>query len=285
MGRTSLELGVILLVILLLTIPYFTDLVSFFESQAAVGLKSSGRPGEGMFSGLMSLHFQPSAFWAMGGEYGITSWLPGGKYRIEEWLPLRNLVAGLFSGLVIIGFVSLWGKEHVGMLVSLVVVLAGALFFIVVARYPYGAYKIIVLAWWAICFCLIRGSEVAAGWLQRPGRRVTAKAYVLLWLFAVPFEATAAGKSFYQGLNMAEFRKVEQVKSLAQEKSIVVAVDDWVANQWAVYFLRDAPIIHQMLSHVHGATPCIAFDAASSYAASRGFALHIDRQQLRSGDV
>ena len=130
-GRTSLELGVILLVILLLTTPYFADLVSFFESQAAVGLKSSGRPGEGMFSGLMSLHFQPSAFWAMGGEYGITSWLPGGKYRIEEWLPLRNLVAGLFSGLVIIGFVSLWGKEHVGMLVSLVVVLAGALFFIV----------------------------------------------------------------------------------------------------------------------------------------------------------
>ena len=47
---------------------------------------------------------------------------------------------------------------------------------------------------------------------------MTAKAYVLLWLFAVPFQATAAGKSFYQGLNMAEFRKVEQVKSLAQEK-------------------------------------------------------------------
>jgi hypothetical protein len=41
---------------------------------------------------------------------------------------------------------------------------------------------------------------------------------------------------------MADFRSLRDIKGLLGDRAVLVAVDEWVAHEWAVYYLRDQPI-------------------------------------------
>jgi len=42
-------------------------------------------------------------------------------------------------------------------------------------------------------------------------------------------------------LTMAQFREVRAVKDVVGTSALIILVDDWLANEWAVYYLRDMP--------------------------------------------
>ena len=228
-GTLLLAAGTSLGLALVLTWPFVPDLVWFVKNQASAGLQSGGRPGESMFPGLLSLRFYPSAFWALGGEYA-SGW----------WLAIGNITAVMMTVLAASGGFALVRSRHAGAIAWLVLLGCGAVSMIVVSRYAYGAYKLILLGWWALTFAVIVGTNV----LRRFGPRTPA--LVCLILVAVATAQTTARQFRSVRIagpwDLAAYRDVTTVARLSASKPTLIAVDDPVASAWAVYFLRDAPV-------------------------------------------
>jgi hypothetical protein len=220
-----------------LVAPYIPEMLAFIQSQAIAGLRSSQRPGEGLFGGLLRMRYQPAALWGLGSEYGL-----------DTWLPLRNAIGFLLSIVATLGFLRLIRQRRIGFATMIVLLVATCGFFIVIQKYSYGAYKFILLVWWAVCYMLVLGLD---GLLLRfrSGvlRYVTIGLCALAILLALAFNHHGVGapsriKSNYEHLAISQFRQLEQIKQITHGAGVFVMVDDWLANQWAVYFLRDTPI-------------------------------------------
>jgi hypothetical protein len=121
----------------------------------------------------------------------------------------------------------------------------GALFTLWVLRYPYGSYKVILVAWWAICWCVLAGAEGLSRRLGLP-RAPALGAFATLLLVAYALVCPAARRVHSaqreRGLSLADFRTVEAVKGIVADSGIALRVDAPAANQWALYFLRDVPL-------------------------------------------
>jgi hypothetical protein len=181
-----------------------------------------------MFPGLLALKFNPSAFWGLGGEYATSSWLLVG-----------NITASLMTVLAACGCFAQLRSRSAGTAAWLVLVASGAMVMILVSRYSYGAYKLILLGWWALGFALILGTNV----VKRLGEGTPRLACVVLIAVALAQTSARERKSVRTaGLwDMDAYRSLVAVERLRLSKATLIAVDDAVANTWAVYFLRDAP--------------------------------------------
>jgi hypothetical protein len=56
---------------------------------------------------------------------------------------------------------------------------------------------------------------------------------------------------------MGQYRSVEQVKRIIGDATLLVAVDDWLASEWAIYFLRDTPL-HLAAYRMYMASPWVS---------------------------
>jgi hypothetical protein len=216
--------------------PFVPDMLAFIGNQTSAGLQATGRPGEVMFTGLLSRHFQPSAFWGLGAEF-----------RVERFLRLANLLGAVLSVLAAVGVVAMLRSRLAGVAAWVVLLVTGALFMIVAEQYSYGAYKLILLSWWALALAVVLGIHaVVTAWpLTEYARVVRVVACVALVTAALmhvavrSFRAVALSGQW----TMADYRRVGAIEDLNLSKKVLVAVDERVANEWAVYFLRDMPIV------------------------------------------
>ncbi len=211
--------------------PYAATAVRFFITQARAGLQAGSRPGEGYFPGLLVSANQASAFWSLGGENQINS------FRGFQMLAAVGLFLLLARGLT-----RLVRSRDIGLLCALTLPLLAAPFFVVKAAYSYGAYKMIVLGWWALAFAVVSG---ASEWRGSSLVKACASALALVTCLAVPVVATV--RAVRQVTNppasgTERFRPVIDAARFAAGSPIGVFVDDWEASQWAVYFLRGYPI-------------------------------------------
>jgi hypothetical protein len=226
-----------LAITLALIAPYLREMYAFILTQAATGLKSGPKPGEGMFAGLLKLRFQPAAFWGLGGEYAL-----------EVWAAARNAIGYLLVVLAALGLVCLIQRRKFGFVAIVAMLLSACLVLIFVQAYSYGAYKMILLGWWSFTIPIVLGLASVADRV-RPRARVAATAglYAFVVLLTVAFNRASASaaspsSSNYAHVDLAQFRTLEQIKQLPDVPRLVIGVDDWLANEWAVYFLRDMPI-------------------------------------------
>jgi hypothetical protein len=209
---------------LILTGPYLSTGLRFILSQAAAVGQTGVRPGEGYFPGLLTRATQASAFWSLGGETGVA------PYRSIQIAGAVSLFALLASGVVRL----VRGRE-VGLLAALILPLAGAPYMIFVNHYSYGAYKLLVMGWWALMFVTVKGgSPRGLGWV-----------ITIVVCSSIPGVAAARAvreTRMAPAVGMERFREVREAVPLAKGTPIGILVEDWEASQWAVYFLRDAPI-------------------------------------------
>jgi hypothetical protein len=206
------------------------DLLRFVRAQAGGGLADGPRPGEGWFAGLLAAKTMPSAFWALGSEF-----------TLQPLLALRNALAGMLTILAAVGAYRLARERDWGIVAVLTALVSGALFFATGPRYSYGAYKFVLLAWWAVAFALVRGLIMFDGRTVRwPTVLRTAAAAACC---AIPAAAAVRGVRavFVRAEpSMAVVRQVRAVDRIAAGRALAIAVDDEWASQWAVYYLRGA---------------------------------------------
>jgi hypothetical protein len=220
---------------LALTGPFLPDMMVFIGNQASISVQVTGRPGDGMFVGLLSRHFHPSAFWGLGGEF-----------QVERFLPVVNLLGIVLSTLAALGIGTLLRSRHAGIAAWLVLLVTAALAMILAARYSYGAYKLILLSWWGLGLTVVLGIEtLVALWpskyYARAARVVACVALIAAALVHTGIRnrraADRAGR-----WTMADYRRVGTIEALKLPKKVLIAVDEYIANEWAVYFLRDMPV-------------------------------------------
>jgi hypothetical protein len=249
LGRWALVATTAGTLALAMTWPFVPDLVAFISVQTSVGLQAAGRPGEGMFPGLLSLRFQPSAFWGLGGEF-----------RVERFLPLANLLGVVLSMLAATGLVRLLRSRQAGVSAWLVLLVTAAVAMIVAAQYSYGAYKLILLSWWMLGMAVVLGIDavVASRPLTQYARAVRVGACTALIAAALVHAGIRNRRAVDEAgrWTMADYRQVRTIEDLKLPKKVLIAVDEPVANEWAVYFLRDVPValgsyrLYMAFSHV-----------------------------------
>lgn len=195
-----------------------------------------GRPAHRLFRGLLAARNQPGAFWGLGGEWGD-----------ESLLAVRNALGLVLSALAGIGLLRLVRQRRLGVAALVALLLAGFLVFTLRVGYGYGAYKIVLLGWWAFCFIVVLGIDALTA---RLSVQVSAPAACVLGMLIVaaglPFSRTADIKVYaaseYHRLNLAEFRKLRQLQEVVGDARLLVEIDDWLANERALYLLRDRAI-------------------------------------------
>ena len=248
--RSGLDLrgfGLAAVVFLLLAGPHLRSTIHFFRSQAAVALptgQSSLRPGETLFTGLLIQRYRPSAFWGLGGEF-----------QLPTLFGLQTTVAFLLFVLLAAGIARLLRSRDFGILGAMALPLIAAPVLIFVQHYDYGAYKMILIGWWAVVLCLVEATASfrppwihwrvwtalsVAVCLAIP--TVTLARSVSLALHAggaakvqVAFDAVSVAPR-----SMEQFRSLEDVQRIVGQEPVGIFVEDWEALEWATYFLRNA---------------------------------------------
>ncbi|MBI5132529.1 MAG: hypothetical protein HZA66_24070 [Rhodopseudomonas palustris] len=229
-GRGLIVLCLATVLFLLLTWPALPPLLAMLQHQFVSSIPGS-RPGEGMFGGLTSFKNLPATFWALGGEHG----------KHFGW-PIGAL---LFAALAIGAVVE---RRRWLALLALATVLAGVLYLIVHEVYSYGAYKLISVNFWMVSFFTVAGGIWLARWLSRRFQRPHLAATALL----VSIGVVALDRTIVQArlikftantIQQRQFREALDVAAITGQSPTLLSVRSPLANQWAVYYLSDVPLL------------------------------------------
>jgi hypothetical protein len=174
----------------------------------------------------------------------------GAEHRIEEHNTSRELLGIALTGLFAIGLVASLRRHRWGFPAATVLLTLAAVYFLVGKQYSYGGYKLILLEWWCLAGCLTAAAEFLITRLPtRPLRWSVAGLLTVLGVLLLHqgLHTTAVTGRLYvhsphQGRPMSEFRVLRDVPQTVGSAPILVQVGDWLANEWAVYFLRDQPM-------------------------------------------
>jgi hypothetical protein len=222
----------------LLLIPHVHRIAAFFLNQVSAASPSSNRPGEGLFPGLLSKGF-PVAFWGLGPEWGMA----GDHQRLF----VIALAAAVLSVLAFAGFVRMLLSGRLDLVAISGLLFVGVIFMLDSRHYSYGAYKMITFAWLFLVAAIVLGIAGASRVKQwRAGWTLSIAGLIACTCLIAPLRTFSLQPSipaaYCASLPMKEFRSLEQIRQITGGAPVLVAVDDWVANEWAVYYLRKEPI-------------------------------------------
>jgi hypothetical protein len=232
-------IAAVLFVTCVLILPALPMLTAFVLVQSAVASATTARPGEGIFSGVIAPRFFFAAIWGLGGEHQIISLSRS-----------RNLLGIVLTAIAALGTVVLLRRHKWGLAAAVVFLLIVAAYFTIRQRYSYATYKLLVINWWGIVAALVTGIDWMIERVRQPvlKRGVVASFTLLLLLVLSQSNHINAETTFRyinspnQQLSAEQFRQLRAVKAIIGNDAVTVLVNEWLANQWAVYYLRDIPI-------------------------------------------
>lgn len=238
MKQGSLLLFFSLALSAVLVAPFFADLINFLRSQVSISLNNPGvRPGEGFFAELLTPWDGIWAFWG----FGTGS---------SAGLVLHRALALALSFLTLLGIYRLFRNREWGLLASISLLLVGAMAMIFHFHYSYGAYKFILLNWWGMSFAVIMG----VAFLQSQSKKVLGGIGALFLIIFIVHGVRIASLDKKVGMSLNPFKEVEKVQYLIDNHPVLAAIDNDLANEWAVYFLRKVPL-HLAYYRVYMAQP------------------------------
>lgn len=234
-GRTLLVCCIAVPVFVLLTWPGLDALMTMLKSQYSTTTAGAVRPGDGYFLGLLALGRLPDTLWALGGEYSQS-----------RWIALPWILGALLGAVTLLGA---WvERRRWGAILALATVAAAFLHFAVREHYSYAAYKIISVNFWMISFFTVAGGICLAEWAKpRLPQRVSIAAVVTTVLLVVVAERTVVQANVirfkHNALQQKAYREAQTISGLVQHAPTLLAVRDDLANEWAVFYLSDMPLL------------------------------------------
>jgi hypothetical protein len=234
-GRTLLVCCIAVPVCVLLTWPGLDALMTLLKSQYSMTTAGAVRPGDGYFLGLLALRRLPDTLWALGGEYSQS-----------RWIALPWALGALLGAVTLLGA---WvERRRWGAILALATVAAAFLHFAVREHYSYAAYKIISVNFWMISFFTVAGGICLAEWAKpRLPQRVSIAAVVTTVLLVVVAERTVVQANVIRFKHNAQqqkaYREAQTISGLVQHAPTLLAVRDDLANEWAVFYLSDMPLL------------------------------------------
>ena len=232
----------------LAVLPAASDLQWFVSSQLtnATASVAGARPGEGGFSELLKVHEWGATVWGLRSSASELGAGAGSKF-------LRHALGLMLWALACAGLVQALVDRRWDIAAIAIVMIAGALVMAVRQQYSYGAYKFLLLGWWSLVWLIVTGAQ---GMVARPTASIgvlsarTSRFVVAGLLTVLGTAVLAAGADrtvmFHRtqpATSIEPYRAVLAAEQVIGDDPIVVAVNDDLANQWAVYFMRRHSIL------------------------------------------
>lgn len=221
---------------LLILAPAFNDMRYFFKNQlsSANGLI---RPGGDIGRELLNPVSQYAAFWGMGDISRI---------QVKALLAMQLLTIVLF-GLLIFGLFRLFRQKEWGSLAAFLFLSSTLLYIIFFQHYGYGAYKIILLSWWLVIYIVLSGYSAFKRRLVilLPLYRRIINSCLTICLIVFIIATSFRFYFFYSAVvekNILSFKQVKTIRNVIGTKPLMVSVSNTIANEWAMYYLRNIPI-------------------------------------------
>jgi hypothetical protein len=233
-GRAILPCCIAAFVIVVLTWPGSNALLHMLTSQYALA-NGAVRPGDGYFAGLASpLHF-PAAVTALGGEFFHMRW-SGLPWTIGAILCAVTLVGAWHE------------RRRWPVILAFAIIAASFIHFAYLQHYSYGAYKIVSVNIWMLGFLTVTGgirlAEHATAWLPK---RVTVTALIAAALFVVALDRTIVQANVvhykHNAFEQSSYREALKISAIVKDAPTLLSVRDDVANEWAVFYLSDPPLL------------------------------------------
>jgi len=217
--------------------PFYKEFVNFLMTQLST-TGNAVRLGEGIFGPLTLMSAEPGAFWGLGGELGMH----------PNYLFVQNFVGLALSVFALLGIAYLVKKRNVLALVWLSTII-GALYLIISRHYSYGAYKLIMFSWWGLVYFVFIGLETVKGWFGK----LRIGNYFVVFVGSGLIAAAVISTSYHiyvrgkieagnQIRTIERFKQLEGIKKIVGKSTVATIVDYWLANEWAVYYLRDLDV-------------------------------------------
>jgi hypothetical protein len=235
-GRALLVCAIAVPVFVLASWSGLDALMTMLKGQYATTTAAGApRPGEGYFLGLLALRRLPDTVWALGGEYAQS-----------RWIALPWIVGALLGAVTLLGA---WGeRQRWSAVLALAVIAAAFLHFAWREHYSYASYKIISVNFWLVCFFTVAGGIRLAAWARpRLPQRVSVTAIVTTLLLAVAVDRTVVQANVIRfksnALQQRAYREAQTINDMVQHAPTLLAVRDDLANEWAVFYLSDMPLL------------------------------------------
>jgi hypothetical protein len=237
-GRMSLAFLIAMAICLS---PYALGIVDYYKFAVTAATQPLGvRPGENFYRLLLDRHYFLPSYW------GLTPDFFGQRYS-GLFDPLAQVTSWILTLAAVAGGFLLLRRKCWSLPLFVAGMTAAYIICLVRLRYPYAAYKIIVLSWFGIAYLAV----AALAWIsERLGRRSS------MWLSAgiglgYVLLATVGGffllqeKIFYDSLpfhSVREFRKISLLENLTRDRPVAMFVKETYANVWATHFLRHSKL-------------------------------------------
>ena len=214
----------------------------FGQMHAASGVGAALRPGEGYFPGLFVARCALTTAWGF--------WAPFETCKMNFYGVTAAVFGLLLSGLLLFG-VKQWLRDGTGAIpLTFGVLVCGAIWMSVARHYDYGAYKFFLAAWFPASLLISSGILALAnvGTLHSVCGGLAGVAAVVLTQGALDFAAQARFDRTVQKKSISHFSEVRSISKVVNGP-VLLAVNDPLAFEWAMYFLRDSSVIPIAFTH------------------------------------
>lgn len=217
------------IIALFIVSPYLREAILFFSKQLSLTNQITGRPGEGIMPGLLDIVEVWGLMWGLSSK-GL------------------SIAIGIILFIITIVGVSKSLQQKYFALVAYLSVIA-ALFAVMVTskHYDYGAYKILLVGFWALTIVLSAGLKIVwdIAFASNAAARYALRIFVVLLIFA------AFGIWVVQQYQWAHEYKYKSAKDFREARNAVLKTHGIVQvlsseptrNAWLVYMLRDAQVL------------------------------------------
>jgi hypothetical protein len=164
---------------------------------------------------------------------------------------LQQASALILAGTVLAGLILLLVRGRADLPFTISVLLGGALYFLLLPRYPYAAYKLVTFAWPLVVAVVVLVASAALRLRFRPlGIGLAACVAVAFGWCISPFWVSRA---FIPGTlpsrSFREYHELQQVvRRVAHGAPLLLASQNAVTSSWLEFFLRDEPIANACAS-------------------------------------
>lgn len=173
------------------------------------------------------------------GDGVLAAWLLGGEFLQMNWISVALITVLIGTGMIAIG---VWSERTRWSVVFAFAVVVGlSLYFGFHEVYLYAVYKIVSVNAWLIGFFAVCGLSTMSGRIS-VARRSLALSAIVVCTAIIAFTVSITCSKFVQNaLRQISHREALTIAATTLNTPILIAVNDNLANEWAVFYLANVP--------------------------------------------